>query len=159
MDSETSSVASFRMDRTPATPDEDQDEVRARRVCFSWRRREKVWVCLCIFSSVVAGKKHLHCHHHPHPRVSRMRSQSCVSASWPGSTRPCSEPMPCCRNRREAYWMPRWKPRYRHGTARRSFGFSSFRPILQFWFEKKKDGYTQDLYLLQHCKCQFNTRS
>uniref|UniRef100_A0A8D3D6U3 Janus kinase and microtubule interacting protein 2 n=1 Tax=Scophthalmus maximus TaxID=52904 RepID=A0A8D3D6U3_SCOMX len=31
MDSETSSVASFRMDRTPATPDEDQDEVRARR--------------------------------------------------------------------------------------------------------------------------------
>lgn len=31
MDSETSSVASFRMDRTPATPDEDLDEVRA---CF-----------------------------------------------------------------------------------------------------------------------------
>lgn len=29
MDSETSSVASFRMDRTPATPDEDLDEVRA----------------------------------------------------------------------------------------------------------------------------------
>lgn len=28
MDSETSSVASFRMDRTPATPDEDLDEVR-----------------------------------------------------------------------------------------------------------------------------------
>ena len=29
MDSETSSVASFRMDRTPATPDEDLDQVRA----------------------------------------------------------------------------------------------------------------------------------
>uniref|UniRef100_A0A6Q2Y0L9 Janus kinase and microtubule-interacting protein C-terminal domain-containing protein n=1 Tax=Esox lucius TaxID=8010 RepID=A0A6Q2Y0L9_ESOLU len=29
MDSETSSVASFRMDRTPATPDEDLDEVRS----------------------------------------------------------------------------------------------------------------------------------
>lgn len=28
MDSETSSVASLRMDRTPATPDEDLDEVR-----------------------------------------------------------------------------------------------------------------------------------
>lgn len=28
MDSETSSVASFRMDRTPATPDEDLEEVR-----------------------------------------------------------------------------------------------------------------------------------
>lgn len=27
MDSETSSVASFRMDRTPATPDEDLDDV------------------------------------------------------------------------------------------------------------------------------------
>lgn len=30
MDSETSSVASFRMDRTPATPDEDMGEVRVR---------------------------------------------------------------------------------------------------------------------------------
>lgn len=28
MDSETSSMASFRTDRTPATPDEDLDEVR-----------------------------------------------------------------------------------------------------------------------------------
>lgn len=27
MDSETSSVASFRMDRTPATPEEDLDDV------------------------------------------------------------------------------------------------------------------------------------
>lgn len=32
MDSETSSVASFRMDRTPATPDEDLDVVRTCRV-------------------------------------------------------------------------------------------------------------------------------
>lgn len=29
MDSETSSVASYRTDRTPATPDDDLDEVRA----------------------------------------------------------------------------------------------------------------------------------
>lgn len=28
MDSETSSVASYRTDRTPATPDDDLDEVR-----------------------------------------------------------------------------------------------------------------------------------
>lgn len=28
MDSETSSMASFRTDRTPATPDDDLDEVR-----------------------------------------------------------------------------------------------------------------------------------
>lgn len=32
MDSESSSVASFRMDRTPATPDEDLDEVKS--VCI-----------------------------------------------------------------------------------------------------------------------------
>ena len=36
MDSETSSVASLRMDRTPATPDEDLDEVR---VCL-----EACWI-------------------------------------------------------------------------------------------------------------------
>ena len=35
MDSETSSVASFRMDRTPATPDEDLEEVRT---CFLFIR-------------------------------------------------------------------------------------------------------------------------
>jgi len=29
MDSETSSVASYRTDRTPATPDDDLDEVRS----------------------------------------------------------------------------------------------------------------------------------
>lgn len=33
MDSETSSMASFRTDRTPATPDEDLDEVRS----FAWK--------------------------------------------------------------------------------------------------------------------------
>lgn len=33
MDSETSSVASFRMDRTPATPDEDLNEVRTCPSC------------------------------------------------------------------------------------------------------------------------------
>ena len=32
MDSETSSVASYRMDRTPATPDEDLDEVRTTTI-------------------------------------------------------------------------------------------------------------------------------
>lgn len=31
MDSETSSVASFRVDRTPATPDEDPEEVSSPR--------------------------------------------------------------------------------------------------------------------------------
>lgn len=31
VDSETSSVASLRMDRTPATPDEDLDEVRIKQ--------------------------------------------------------------------------------------------------------------------------------
>lgn len=34
MDSESSSVASFRMDRTPATPDEDLDDMREVRLSF-----------------------------------------------------------------------------------------------------------------------------
>lgn len=36
MDSETSSVASFRMDRTPATPDEDLDEVSIIVLTFAF---------------------------------------------------------------------------------------------------------------------------
>lgn len=44
MDSETSSVASFRMDRTPATPDEDLEEVRSRLVQYLQSRQENfVW--------------------------------------------------------------------------------------------------------------------
>lgn len=54
MDSESSSVASFRMDRTPATPDEDLDEVR---VCLDQRfhRKKKSftfeWIQISLFNS------------------------------------------------------------------------------------------------------------
>lgn len=47
-------------------------------------------------------------------RVYPPRSRSCVSVSWPGSIRPYSEPMPYCRNRKEAFWMQKWKQRYTH---------------------------------------------
>lgn len=46
-------------------------------------------------------------------RACPTRSRSCVSASWPGSTRPYSGPTPCCRSRRAAFSMQKWRQRYR----------------------------------------------
>lgn len=106
MDSETSSVASLRMDRTPATPDEDLEMVRtcipSQNVCL--------FVCFkhCWFQLV-------------HQRACPMRSRSCVSVSWPGSIRPYSGPTPCCRSRRAAFWMQKWRQRYRIDSHPNSF--------------------------------------
>lgn len=97
MDSETSSVASLRMDRTPATPDEDLEMVRP---CFPAQSScprvpfKRCWLPLVP------------------PRACPTRSRSCVSVSWPESTRPYSGPTPCCRSRRAAFWMQKWRQRY-----------------------------------------------
>lgn len=45
-------------------------------------------------------------------RACRTRSRSCASVSWPGSIRPYSGPTPCCRSRRAAFWMQKWRQRY-----------------------------------------------